>query len=215
VIFSVEGAGGWEALSAALRQTVAAQGLPYDVETFDWSHGRGQVFADQVDAGHARAEGLCLAERIAAYRQNCPSVPVFVVAHSAGSLVALRAAEVVPSGSIDRLILLAPAVSSAYDLRPALCNTRQGIDVFRSYRDQVWLGFFSYLVGTTDRRWEACAGRVGFEPIVCGPSDGALYQKLRDHPWDPALAWTGNDGGHYGSHSPGFLAAYVLPLLQQ
>jgi len=121
----------------------------------------------------------------------------------------------VPPGSIDRLILLAPAVSSAYDLRLALRNTRQGIDVFRSYHDLLILGLYVYLIGTTDRHWDAAAGRVGFEPIVCGPSDCALYQKLRDHPWDPSLAWTGHDGGHYGSHSPGYLRAYVLPLLQE
>jgi len=217
VIFAIEGAGGWEAeaTSTALRQTIAEQGLPYYVATFDWSHGRGRFFADQVDVGYARDEGRCLAEHIAAYRQNCPCAQIFVVAHSAGSLVALSAAEAVPPGSIDRLILLAPAVSSAYDLRPALCNTRQGIDVFRSYHDLLILGLYVYLIGTTDRRWDAAAGRVGFEPIVCGPSDCALYQKLRDHPWDPSLAWTGNDGGHYGSHSPGYLRAYVLPLLQE
>ena len=86
------------------------------------------------------------------------------VAHSAGSLVALTAVEAAPPGSVDRLILLAPAVSSEYDLRPALGNVRQGIDVLRSYRDQWYLGVGAYLVGTTDRRWEAAAGRVGFEP---------------------------------------------------
>jgi pimeloyl-ACP methyl ester carboxylesterase len=213
VIIAIDGAGGLESTSSSLRQTVAEQALPYYVETFDWSHGRGRFFADQVDAEHARDEGRRLAERIAAYRQNCPCSQVFLVAHSAGSLVALSAAEGAPAGSIDRVILLAPAVSSGYDLRAALCNTRQGIDVFRSYRDQFYLGFGAYIVGTTDRRWEAPAGRVGFEPLICGPADSALYERLHDHPWDPSFAWTGHDGGHAGSYSPGYLRAYVLPLL--
>ena len=133
------------------------------------------------------------------------------VSFSAGSIQ--NAVEAAPPGSIERLILLAPAVSSEYDLRPALGNVRQGIDVFRSYRDQFYLGFGAYVVGTTDRRWEAPAGRVGFEPNLGGPGDSALYEKLHDHPWDASFAWTGNDGGHGGSYSPGFLRAYVLPLL--
>jgi pimeloyl-ACP methyl ester carboxylesterase len=189
--------------------------LPYSVETVDWSHGYGRMFADQVDAGHARDQGRLLAERIVAYRRCNPCGRVFLVAHSAGSLVALTAAESLPAGSIDRIVLLAPAVSSEYDIRPALCSSRQGIDVFRSYRDQVYLGLGIYIVGTTDRRWSAPAGRVGFEPILCSPCDSALYAKVRDHPWDPAQAWTGNDGGHDGSFQPGYLRAYVLPLFAE
>jgi pimeloyl-ACP methyl ester carboxylesterase len=213
VIFSVAGAGGYESLSNTLRQTVAEQGLPYYVDMVDWSHGRGWIIADQVDVAHTCDEGSRLAERIISYRQSCPCARIFVVAHSAGSLVALRAAEAAPPGSIDRMVLLAPAVSSAYDLRASLSNVRQGIDVFRSYRDQLYLGIGAYLVGTTDRRWEAAAGRVGFEPVVCGPCDGVLYAKLHDHPWDPSFAWTGNDGGHTGAYAPGYLRAYVLPVL--
>jgi pimeloyl-ACP methyl ester carboxylesterase len=213
VIFAIDGAGGYESLSTSLRQVIAEQRLPYYVETVDWSHGRGRFLADQLDSGHAIEEGRHLAERIAAYRQNSPCTQTFVVAHSAGSLVALTAVEAAPPGSIDRLILLAPAVSSEYDLRPALCNVRQGIDVFRSYRDQWYLGIGAYIVGTTDRRWEAAAGRIGFQPILCQPCDSALYQKLHDHPWDPTVAWTGNEGGHTDSYKPGYLRAYVVPLL--
>ena len=60
----------------------------------------------------------------------------------------------------------------------------------------------------------ACpAGRCGFEPLIATPADACLYRKLRQHPWHPAIAWTGNYGGHYGAYQPGFLKAYILPLL--
>ena len=57
------------------------------------------------------------------------------------------------------------------------------------------------------------AGRYGFTPVVACPSDVALYGGLRQHTWSPAVAWTGHDGGHYGSVQAGFLRAYVLTLL--
>jgi hypothetical protein len=69
------------------------------------------------------------------------------------------------------------------------------------------------LTGTADRHWSPAAGRVGFQPTASGPEDTALFRKLRQYPWDPALAWTGNRGGHYGPYQPQFLRACVLPLL--
>jgi hypothetical protein len=70
------------------------------------------------------------------------------------------------------------------------------------------------VVGTADGRWlSAAAGRVGFDPVIEAPADAALYARLRQHAWDPCIKWTGNRGGHYGSHQPAFLRAYVVPLL--
>src|SRR5262249_54192730 len=109
--------------------------------------------------------------------------------------------------------LLAPAVSSTYDLRPALRSARYGIDVFTSERDFLILGAGVGVVGTTDRRWEAAAGRVGFQPVAETPDDAALYGKLRQHPWDTSVAWTGNTGGHFDTYETRFFEAYVMPLL--
>ena len=57
------------------------------------------------------------------------------------------------------------------------------------------------------------AGRVGFSPPCPSAADTVLYARLRQHAWDPSVEWTGNNGGHYGSHHPQFMRAYVLPLL--
>jgi hypothetical protein len=54
---------------------------------------------------------------------------------------------------------------------------------------------------------------VGFRRLIATPGDAALYAKLAQHAWDPAVAWSGNRGGHYGGYQPGYLHAYVLPLL--
>ena len=118
-----------------------------------------------------------------------------------------------PPGSLERIVLLAPAVSNEYDLRPALRTSRQGIDVFTSRRDLGALALATGVVGTADRRHTAAAGRVGFCPLLRCPGDERLYAKLRIHPWDRSVAWTGNHGSHYGTLGQGYLRAYILPLL--
>jgi hypothetical protein len=51
--------------------------------------------------------------------------------------------------------------------------------------------------------------------LFCARSsfDRSCPRKLRQHPWDPAVEWTGHSGGHYGNNEAAFLRAYVLPLL--
>jgi pimeloyl-ACP methyl ester carboxylesterase len=208
----VDGAGNFGATSAALSEAIEEQRLPLAVEPVEWSHGAGRLFVDQMDYAHARAEGDKLAGQVRARRQVCPTGKIYLVGHSAGSAVVLAAAESLPPGSVDGIVLLAPAVAAAYDLRPALrCCP---IDVFYSNRDRGYLGVGVAIVGTTDRHWSAAAGRVGFQLQVETGTDQACYARLHQHPWTPDAEWTGNRGGHYGGYQPAFLRAYVLPLLR-
>jgi hypothetical protein len=80
-------------------------------------------------------------------------------------------------------------------------------------RDNLALGLGTLIVGTADRRCRTAAGQYGFRPVIACSADAALYGKLRQHPWDPVVAWSGHSGSHYGSIQARFLRAYVLPLL--
>jgi pimeloyl-ACP methyl ester carboxylesterase len=213
VIFTADGAGNSAGLTSALQQAVSDQCLPVHVEMLEWSYGPGRFVADQVSYAHAREAGCRLAQRVCAYRQACPDSKISLLAHSAGSLVVLTAAEQLPPDSLHKIVLLAPAVSSTYDVRPALRSARHGIDVFTSERDVWVLGAGVGVVGTTDRRWGAAAGRVGFEPVGQTAEDTILYSRLREHPWDASVAWTGNYGGHFDTYQTRFFEVYVLPLL--
>ncbi len=218
VVFVIDGVGDFGATSSSLGQAIEEAGLPLHLHTVEWSHGYGRIFADHMDHCHARNEGRKLAEQIACYqrpRADGPPLPIYMIAHSGGSAVALAATEFLPADSVERIVLLAPSVSAEYDLRPALRCTRLGLDVFHSQRDRVMLGFGVGILGTADRRWTAAAGRVGFRPAETGSPDAALSLKLRQYPWDPCVAWTGNRGGHEGAHHVRFLRAYVLPLLAE
>lgn len=216
MVFVVDGAGGFEATSAALRQALGESECGLGLESFWWSHGYGRVVADQVDHAHAQAEGERLAARVCALRRLCPDAEVYLVGHSAGSAVVLAAAEALPPGSVDRIVLLAPSVSACYDLRPALQTSRAGIDVFYSTRDVAYLGVGTTLFGTADRhRLCPAAGRVGFHSYISTPADAALYAGLRQHAWHPGIEWTGHHGGHNGAYQLDHLRYFVVPLLHR
>jgi pimeloyl-ACP methyl ester carboxylesterase len=212
IVLAVDGAGGFEAASRTLRQTVTQDKLPLEVQSFHWTHGYCRIVSDQMHASHVRREGRRLADLVLHCREEAPDRPIYLMGHSAGCGVVLNAAESLPPGSVERIVLLAPAVSVRRDLRPALACACRGIDVFYSQHDWVCLGIGVLLAGTTDRCWTLAAGKVGFRPSARGPEDEGLFAKLRQYPWDPSLSWTGHKGGHYGPYQPGFLRTFVLPL---
>jgi pimeloyl-ACP methyl ester carboxylesterase len=222
VAFVADGSGDFRTTSRVLCETVNACKAPLRIETFVWSHGYSRMLIDHVDHCNHLEEGRRLATYIAAASIAGPGTAayecqrgVYLVGHSSGCAVVLAAAEASPPGSIERIVLLAPAVAHDYDLRPALRSTRQGIDAFISRRDVGALALGTGIAGTADRRLAAASGRVGFTPILTCPGNEQLYAKLRVHPWDPSVAWTGNRGSHYGTLEPDFIRAYVLPLLRR
>jgi pimeloyl-ACP methyl ester carboxylesterase len=215
VVFVLNGVGDFRATSDALRRVVGEDGLPLHVQTFEWSHGYGRVLADHVDFAHCRREGARLAAEVLCYRRpqaGGPPLPVYLLAHSGGCAVALAAAEQLPPGALERVVLLSPSVSAEYDLRPALRCPRRGIDVFHSDHDRAYLGVAVGIFGTADRRWTSAAGRVGFQ--VPATAQDPLFLKLRQYPWHPSAARAGHDGGHFGAHDARFLRASVVPLLR-
>jgi pimeloyl-ACP methyl ester carboxylesterase len=208
----LDGAGDFEATTTAFQEAVRADGAPLWIDAVHWSHGYGRILADQIDQDHICCAGQALAARITAYHQKYPRLPIHLVGHSAGSAVVLAAAAVLPPNSVDHIVLLAPSVSADYDVRPALRCACGGVDVFYSQRDVAYLGLGTGIFGTTDRRWTPAAGRVGFRVAATSAEDAALLARLRQHPWNASVVWTGNEGGHYGSHHVCYLRAYVLPL---
>jgi hypothetical protein len=211
IVLVADGAGGESEAAAALAAAARETGTPLLVRTFDWTHGRGRGVADMTDGDHARDQGSRLAALVNWYRSSCPNTPVYLLAYSAGAHVALEATRCLEPNSLERMVLLAPAVAADYDLGPALAAARQGIDVFSSERDRIVLGLGTRVVGTADgKRGVPPAGRVGFDAPAA--ADACLAQRLRQHPWDPSIAWTGNTGRHAGSMTPSYFRAFVLPL---
>src|SRR5262249_35239187 len=112
VIFVADGAGDFRAASSSMRQVLDKDGFAGSVQTVIWSHGYMRILKDQLDYAYARDQGYKLAGTILGLRHAHPEVKIYVVGHSAGAVVALAAAEVLPSCTIDSMALMAPSVST-------------------------------------------------------------------------------------------------------
>jgi pimeloyl-ACP methyl ester carboxylesterase len=211
VVFVADGSGNLHRTFDSLTKAIADAKLPLCVERVDWSHGSCRIFSDLHGHSHQRAKGKSLADQVCAYRAAHPGNRVCLVGHSAGAAIVLAAAECLPPGSVDRIVLLAPAVSPTYDLRPALACACEGIDSFHSYHDCI--SVLLAAVGTADGCWRCSAGRGGFRIASTCPADTELYQKLRQCPWHRAFGEVGHHGGHFGWCGCEFVRACVLPLL--
>jgi pimeloyl-ACP methyl ester carboxylesterase len=213
-IIALDGAGGSNACSSAIRAVAKCDGIPMEIEVFYWSHGCLKLRLDQTDVAHIRAKGAVLADRICELRRNEPQRPLILLCYSSGCAVGLAGADRLPANSLQRLILLEPSVSSRYNLRPALRASGGGVDVFCSPRDIWGLGVAMRLFGTADDfHGTDAAGRYGFQPVIEDPADPTLYAGLRHHFWTRADRYTGHHGRHSGVYAEGYLRERVFPLL--
>jgi len=158
----------------------------------------------QLDGGKA------MAARILDLKRENPDLRVYIVAYSMGARVALIAAELLPPDTIERIILLAPAVGATYDLNPALRASRLGIDAFSSLEDS-FLEFIEERLGTADGKREPTAGRVGFR---VPKTDDELYRsRLRQFRWNESYYRFMHHGGHFGWTKRKFIHFAVLPMI--
>ncbi len=140
IVYFVDGAGGFEASSRIFRESAAAEKMPLEVRPFRWTHGFCRVLADETHAAHMQRVGRQLADLVLQCRHESPGRPVFLVGHSAGCGVVLTAAEDLPPATVERIVLLAPAVSVEHDLRPALASSRGASTCFTaSTTGPVWV----------------------------------------------------------------------------
>jgi pimeloyl-ACP methyl ester carboxylesterase len=207
IVFVANGAGGGDTLTSNLRQASADMHARLKVIHVSWSR-YGTLKEDLADnAGQLRAARR-LADRFNCLRSECPHSRFVFVGYSAGSRVVLAAAEQLPPGSLDRIVLLGSSVSSYYDLQCALAASCGGIDNFYSRDDSV-LDMVRSMYGPTGGGKGPLAGLSGFRypPGMICPD----YCNLRQYRWTSKY---GGDGDHYYWVNCTFLANTLVPLLQ-
>ncbi len=129
-----------------------------------------------------------LADDISRWRRQNPNELLYLIGYSGGGGVASLVLQELPDGVvIDRLILIAPAISAEFPIdQHAREHVLEFVVNFASVKDmQVGLG--TRLFGTIDRKYEYAAGFSGFSDV----SD----QLAQWH-------WRADDHqiGHYGNH---------------
>jgi hypothetical protein len=212
-----DGVGGLDLCGTGLRYVMGAAGFSHAIEVYPWGHGLGRWLADLTDVSNRDAKARSIAELVKSFKSARADVPVFLVAKSGGAGVVVRALELLDRDAVERVVLLAPALSPRYDLTGALRAVRREMVVFWSPLDIFILGVGTFLFGTIDRVHTTGAGLVGFVAPAVSDARGARsrgYSKVRQIRWRPAMITTGYLGGHFGTDSPLFLKKYVLPLLQ-
>jgi pimeloyl-ACP methyl ester carboxylesterase len=215
VVFVVGGVGGIDFIGLSARLAFPGAGVQHEIQEFVWTHGTGRLLRDLQDTRHLMRKADELAERVRRVKEAEPDRPVYLIGHSGGGGLVLAAAERLPPGTLERVILLSAAVAPDYDLRPALRATRGEIVSFHSEIDYFWLGWGTSQFGTTDRYYGSAAGRVGFVvPENLSEKDRELYGRLVQKSWQPCLVLQHHGGLHVSTIMPDFLAKHVAPWLQ-
>lgn len=214
LVIVVGGVGGLDPIQACAPWTLPRAGVPHTIEVFPWTHGKCRMLRDLQDVRYLLAQAERLSAVVRAERLRQPERPIYLVGHSAGAGIVLAAAEQLPPASIERIILMAAAVSPTYDLRPALRATRRELVCFHSTYDRFCLDFCTSLFGTVDRIYGPAAGLDGFQAPANLDEDGRhLYERVVQVPWRLEMVWKCTDGLHNGACMPFFLAQLVAPWL--
>jgi pimeloyl-ACP methyl ester carboxylesterase len=214
VVFIVGGIGGLDPLVLSARLALPAAGVPHEVREFDWTHGKCRFLRDLQDTRYLLQRAEELAAQIRTLKADDPNRPVYLVGHSAGAALVLAAAEHLPPASVERIVLLAPAVSPTFDLRPALRATRGEIVAFTSTFDRFVLDWGTSVFGTVDRVYSPSAGLLGFrEPDALDEQERAEYRRLVQAPWRWECLFEGRGWGHHGTTTPLFVYKRLAPWL--
>jgi hypothetical protein len=213
----VVGVNGNNVLSAGLAPGLVEGGYPGAVDVVDWTTGLWPLFLYHLRAdGRHTTAAHAIAEKISAYRAQYPGREVNLIGFSAGADVVLDTLhELSESEPVDRVVLLAAAVSPVRDLRESLTRCRIGLWNYYQPQDVVALWAGTVLAGTADGVHLVSAGAVGFwSPLQQHDADEASARhKLVQLPYDPRMALSGNLGGHFQCVNRHFIARWIAPVL--
>jgi pimeloyl-ACP methyl ester carboxylesterase len=209
-VLQVTGIGGATPEDRAMLAALRSSGFAGSLQLYDWTGGEPS-FAAYCDRKRQMSETRRVVEMVTAIRRSEPQGQIILIGDSAGAGIAVWTLERLPADvRVDQVVLLAPALSPTYDLRPALAHVDHKMIVFPSDRDTLVLGVATTLFGTIDVVHTNAAGLSGFD---IPPGAQASYQKVTQRPYDPAWLELGDDGGHSGAMAPSFVSVVLSPML--
>jgi pimeloyl-ACP methyl ester carboxylesterase len=146
-----------------------------------------------------------IASELAGWRRAHPTDKLYVVGYSGGGGIVTLVVAALPSDvAIDRLVLVAPAISPDFPLAErVLPHVTEFVASFSSTLD-LQVGWGTRAFGTIDRKNTPSAGAIGF----------ALEDpKLLQHRWSESDRPFGHHGNHLSYLSPRWQDAKLLPTL--
>lgn len=209
-ILVADGAGAYSTLANNLHDVIEGYCLPPYVHPvlipIEWSTG-DNLYDYRSRKLHLQGAAK-MAGEVQRIRRSFPDSPIILIGYSAGASVVLFAAEMLPCGSVDDIILLGPTVASCYDVRQALKATKCGIDHFYIPGDD-WFEQVETMWGAPyDRPGSTLAGKTGFTMLQQrGCTQDPLLCKFREHQESNV------QGDHYGLVRPPFLCRRVMRII--
>jgi len=186
-------------------------GFDGELEIYDWTNsapGLPALLSYQRNLDEAQR----IADKIVALHRAQPNRPIILTGHSGGTGLAVWALERLPDDvQVDRVMLLASALSPKYDLTRALHHVRTHLYNFWSDQDVTVLSTGTTIFGTIDGVKGPAAGFVGFTPPES--ADLRQYQKLQQFAYTGDWVQWGNTGGHIGLMSKTFSIHVLAPLV--
>lgn len=156
---------------------------------------------------HARnlQVAAAIAADIARWRREHPKAPIYLVGYSGGGGIAVLTVAALPTdATIDRLLLVAPAISPGYPVATALLpKVDEFIVNYASERD-LQVGWGTRTFGTIDRIASDGAGAIGFS---------SAHERLLQWHWSQADRALGHRGNHIAYLGRRWQQAYLLPAL--
>jgi pimeloyl-ACP methyl ester carboxylesterase len=148
-----------------------------------------------------RAEAM--ADEIAAFKRAYPDRPVYLLGYSGGGAVAAFIAESLPDDvKIERLVLMAPALSQSYPFCEKVMPKVDEFGVVYASRLDVPVSMGTRLFGTIDRKAETSAGARGFNESC---------PNLAQIDWNRHAMRRGHFGAHSSYMSRSWQRACLLP----
>ena len=194
-----------------LVQGLRAGNVPADIQIYDWTCNDPGIPALRAYARN-QEQAQKIADRLIQEFHADPSRKFYLTSHSGGAGVAIWTLEKLPPDvKVETVLLLAPALSSQYDLSKGLRHVRGKIYVFYSSMDTLVLSIGTRTFGTIDGLYTDAAGVSGFVKPASG--DAAQYAKLVQKAYDPLWVRYGNIGDHLGPTATPFAKAVLAPLL--
>lgn len=185
-------------------------GLAHGVEIISWGTPPLHSLQNLTDlpANMKRAEER--AARLTKLHHEQPDAPLTLVGFSGGGGLAILTVEALPDDiMLDRIILIAAAISNDYDLSKVFAHCKDKVINFHSRQDSI-VGLGTSLFGTIDRKRSLSAGHSGFLN-----KEGKLlrHDKLQQVSWEPAWRQYGHYGGHLGYLSRPWACHILAPQI--
>ena len=212
-LIHLPGIGGERRLDRRMVEGLTAGGFSGEVEIYDWTDKRPGLPA-LLSYARNQIEAQLIADKITEIHRRQPERPILITSHSGGTGLAVWALEKLPADvQVERVILLASALSPQYDLSLALSHVRGHMYNFWSNQDVTVLSTGTTIFGTIDGVKTPAAGFVGFTPPKT--ANARQYQKLQQLAYEADWAQFGNTGGHIGAMSKAFAINVLAPLVSE